>query len=155
MLRHRHVIAALAIVAVAAPLLAAPADAVRARIAGLRELGGAMKGINDALRSSEPQTAMIQQNASKIANSARNMPRWFPANSAPRPGLETWAKPEIWSKPAEFRAAMNAFTTQAAVVQRVSMGTDTDAIKAEVRKLGGTCKGCHDQFRTPKPEQAR
>jgi cytochrome c556 len=142
-------LAVLAFALVATPLLAAPADQVRTRIAGLRELGAAFKGVNDGLRSPEPQTILIQQSARQIRNAANAMPGWFPAGSGPQPGIKTAAKPEIWTQSAQFRTAMNAFVAQAAVFQTVTNRGNVDAIKAEARKLGGTCKGCHDNFKTP------
>jgi cytochrome c556 len=75
---------------------------------------------------------------------------WFPAGSGPQPGVKTAAKPEIWTKPADFRRAQDAFIAQAAAFQNTANGGDVDAIRAGVRSLGATCKGCHDQFRVPK-----
>ena len=87
-------IAALALALIAMPLLAAPADQLRVRIDGLRELGAAFKAVNDGLRGPEPQTILIQQSARQIRNAANAMPNWFPAGSGPQPGLKTAAKPE-------------------------------------------------------------
>ena len=147
-LRTRR-LAVLAFTIAATPLLAAPADQVRTRIAGLRELGAAFKAVNDGLRSNEPQTILIQQSARQIRNAANAMPGWFPAGSGPQPGIKTAAKPEIWAQPVPFRNAMNVFVAQAAVFQTATASGNINAIKAEARKLGGTCKGCHDSFKVP------
>jgi cytochrome c556 len=141
--------AILAFALVATPLLAAPADQVRTRITGLRELGAAFKGVNDGLRSPEPQTILIQQGARQIKNAATAMTGWFPAGSGPQPGLKTAAKPEIWTQSAEFRAAVNAFAAEANAFKLVADRGNVDAIRAGARKLGGTCKGCHDKFKMP------
>ena len=84
---------------VAMPLLAAPADDVKIRIAGLREMGAAFKAVNDGLRAGEPQTMLIQLSARQIVNASRAQYRWFPAGSG-----------------------------------------NADLLRAEARKLGGTCK---------------
>jgi cytochrome c556 len=133
---------------IAAPLLAAPADDVRTRVNGLRELGAAYKAINDSLRG-EPQTIMIQMSARQVANAAKAQYGWFPAGSGPQPGIKTAAKPEIWEQPAKFKAAQDAFAAEAAAFQKIAAGGDAEAMRAEARKLGGTCKACHDQFRVP------
>ena len=70
MSRRSRILAALSLGLIGAPLLAAPADVVRTRIAGLRELGAAFKNANDALRGGEPQTIMIRQSAREIVSAA-------------------------------------------------------------------------------------
>lgn len=132
---------------VAVPLLAAPADTVRSRIAGLRELGAAFKNVNDALRGGEPQTILIQQSAREIQNAARAQYQWFPAGTGANPAWKTAAKPEVWTKAAEFRAAQDNFARAATAFQRAAMGGDAAAMRTSARALGATCKGCHDRFR--------
>jgi cytochrome c556 len=78
------------------------------------------------------------------------MRTWFPAGSGPQPGVKTAAKPEIWTRAADFRRAQDAFAAQAVAFQNVANGGNADAIRAAARSLGATCKGCHDQFRVPK-----
>lgn len=69
------------------------------------------------------------------------------------PGTETgkgWhdtaAKPELWTdkKAAEAGAA---FQREANELVKVAQAADTGAVKAQLGKLQGTCKGCHDDFR--------
>ena len=134
---------------IATPLLATPANDVRTRVAGLRELGAAFKAVNDGLRSGEPQTILIQQSARQIRNAASQMPHWFPAGSGPQPGVKTSAKPEIWTQPARFTAAQNAFIAEANRFRATANGGNVAAMRAGARSLGGTCKGCHDSFRVP------
>lgn len=146
--RWRFCALALAAAAVATPLLAAPADAVRTRVAGFRELGAAFKAVNDGLRG-DVQTVLIAQSARQIRNAAHAQYEWFPAGSGPQAGVKTRAKPEIWLQPAKFKAAQDAFAKAADDFQRVSAGKDVSAIRAGAQKLGGTCKSCHDAFRGP------
>ena len=129
--------------------LAAPADVVRTRIAGFREMGAAFKAVNDGLRG-DPQMILIQQSARQIRNAANQMPGWFPQGSGAEAGVKTAAKPEIWSQPARFTAAREAFIAQAASFQAAANSGNARAIGAEARKLGGTCKGCHETFRARK-----
>jgi cytochrome c556 len=145
----RFVLAAAATLAggalLGAPALAGGADQVRARVAGFRALGAAYKSANDSLRRQD--IAKIRQASVQIGGAARNMQSWFPRGSGPQPGVKTAAKPEIWARPAEFRAAADAFARQAQAFQRVAAGNDMSAIRSASRALGGTCKGCHDQFK--------
>lgn len=141
----RAAIAALAVVIAAAPLLASPADAVRARVAGFKDLGRQFKSATDGIRASNVQ--QIQQAAPRIVAASRAMNGWFPRGSGPSAGVKTDAKPEIWTRAPQFRAAQGAFAAQAAAFQRAAASGNMEAITAEARKLGGTCKSCHDSFR--------
>jgi cytochrome c556 len=148
--RLRNLTIAVLAVAIATPVIAAitPADAVRTRVSGLRELGAAFKSVNDALRSPTPQTMLIQISARQISGAARDQYNWFPAGSGPQTGVKTAAKPEIWAQSARFKQAQDAFAAQATSFQRAAQGGNLDLIRAESRKLGQTCKGCHDTFRS-------
>lgn len=143
----RSWIPALVLAAAASPLIAAPADAVRSRIASYRELGAAYKSVNDSLRGGEVQAVLLAQSAKQIRNAARGQYGWFPAGSGPKAGVKTAAKAEIWSNPAKFKAAQDAFAAAAERFQKTVAGRDPSAIRSEARKLGAACKGCHDSFR--------
>jgi len=147
MSRRSRILAALSLGLIGAPLLAAPSDVVRARIAGLRELGAAFKNANDALRGSEPQTIMIRQSAREIVSAARAQYQWFPAGTGPNPAWKTAARPEIWTQAARFRTAQDNFARAADAFQRAAMTGNADAMRSSARTLGATCKGCHDQFK--------
>ena len=157
MIRRSTLAAVIALAALVAPPLAvaAPAAApstanvVKTRIAGLRELGAAFKNAMDGMRGGEVQTIMIRQSAREIKSASQAMYQWFPAGTGPQRGVKTLAKPVIWTKAAEFRAAQDNFAKQADAFQRAATSGDTDAIRASALSLGGACKGCHDQFRTP------
>jgi cytochrome c556 len=140
------VLASLALAGLAAPLLAAPTDLIRARVAGYRELGAQFKAINDGLRSSSPPAA-LRARAQKIRNAATQQYNWFPAGSGPRAGVKTAAKPEIWAQGARFRQLQNAFAVKATALERAVSGGNVAAMRSAARSLGATCKGCHDQFR--------
>jgi cytochrome c556 len=133
----------------ASPIFASPADDVKARISQFRELGASFKTVNDSLRSPEPQTFLIQIAARQIVNSSRALPTWFPAGSGPESGEKTKAKAEIWQQPAKFKDAQNTFAVEAVAFQRTAQSGNIALIQAETRKLGMTCKGCHDNFRVP------
>jgi cytochrome c556 len=132
----------------ATPAPMAPADAIRAREAGFKEMGAAFKNVMDGMRG-EPQLIVVQQSARMIKAHSQNIYRWFPAGSGPRPGVKTAAKAEIWSKPAEFRVATDNLAKAANTLMTAAASRNTDAIRASLRPLGAACKGCHDPFRVP------
>jgi cytochrome c556 len=138
-----------AVMAAAAPGLAA-SDPVATRVDGLKALGGAFKKLNDTLKSGAPDKAVMAASARDIGIARKGIYGWFPAGSGPKPGVKTAAKPEIWTKPADFKAAQDGFAKQADILQKAIVGGNADMISAEAKKLGGTCKTCHDSFRVPK-----
>jgi cytochrome c556 len=138
---------ALGLALLAAPLLAAPADLVKARVAGYKQMGAAFKAVTDGIRSGSQTPTILRQSSATIVLAARNQYRWFPVASRPQAGLKTHAKSEIWSDPKGFRARQDAFARQAVVFQKVAAGGDAALIKSEARKLGAACKACHDQYR--------
>lgn len=143
--------AALALGALSIGLVATtpPADTVRGRIAAYRELGASFKGVNDSLRGGEVQGVVLAQYARQIRNYSRQQYAWFPAGSGQESGARTKARSEIWLKPNDFKAAQDAFARQADAFQRAVQSNNADTIRAGARALGGTCKGCHDNFRQP------
>jgi cytochrome c556 len=135
------------LMAAAAAAVAAPADVVRSRVAGYRSLGAAFKVANDTIRSGEVRSPRLRQAAARISAAARQQYRWFPAGSGPQARIKTAARPEIWMRASEFRAAQDAFARQAAAFERAVKVGSAATLRTEIRKLGGKCKACHDRFR--------
>ena len=131
----------------AAPMFATSADAVKSRVAQLRELGSAFKNVRDQLNSGTPELFIIQESARQIRDASRDQYTWFPAGSGPQPGLKTHAKPDIWERPADFKAAQDAFATEANAFFDAASGGDIDKIRAAQDPLGHACASCHKTFR--------
>ena len=142
--------AVVAIVIGFGPTVAAGVDPYKARIDSYRELGAAFKNVNDELRKPTPQAYIVQLSARQIRSTAQAQYGFFPAGSGPRPGVKTAAKPEIWTQPAQFKAAQDAFNLQAQAFARVAQSGDIAAIKVQTKTLGQTCAGCHKAFRVEK-----
>lgn len=128
----------------------APA-AVGARVHGFRELGAAFKNVNDELKSGTPQVMILQLSARQIRDASRAQAAWFPADSAPRPGIKTAAKLEIWSQPVPFKKAQDDFAKQAATFYQVAAAGDVAAMRKQAKPLGATCAACHRGFRVEAP----
>ncbi|OWY39926.1 cytochrome C [Xenophilus sp. AP218F] len=70
--------------------------------------------------------------------------QYFPAGST---AGKTDAKPEIWSKPAEWKQAIDKHKAATAQLKQVALGGDLAAIKKQFGATQQTCKACHDAFR--------
>lgn len=71
--------------------------------------------------------------------------RGFPDGSE---GGRTRARPEIWSNKADFEAKMNDLRTESAALAAVAGTADKKAILIQFQKTGGTCKACHDDYKS-------
>jgi len=61
----------------------------------------------------------------------------------------TRAKPEIWQNQADFQKKMDDMKTAINALQVVAAtGTDRKAIAEQVGAVGGTCKACHDEYKS-------
>ena len=67
------------------------------------------------------------------------------------PGSEegkTRAKPEIWLDMEDFSEKLANFRREAAALSQVAMSGDRAAIGEQLGKTGGTCKACHDDYKS-------
>ncbi len=60
------------------------------------------------------------------------------------------AKPDIWNDVSAFLAGFAELETASATLS-AEAGNGLDALKANLGASGKTCKGCHQDFRGPKP----
>lgn len=59
----------------------------------------------------------------------------------------THAKPEVWQKAAEFKAAQDDYLTRVDQLVATAQGADLARIKDSVNAVQKSCKSCHTQFR--------
>lgn len=125
------------------------AKAAAARHQNFKQLGGAFKGIFDQVKKDAPDTAVISANAAKMNTLASQLPSWFPKGSGAESGVKTDAKPDVWSDPQGFAAAIAKLQAATGKLQQVAATGDVAAIKAQIQATGGACKNCHDNYRVP------
>ena len=119
------------------------------------QIGKAMKGITQELKSSSPSLADVRRHAGLIAGYAPQVITWFPPGSGPETGRRTRAKAEIWQDFDTFRQRAQAFEAEAANFNRVAQTSDVEGMRAAHAELGNACKNCHDRFRGPEIEHER
>ena len=58
------------------------------------------------------------------------------------------AKPEVWSKPEQFKQEVDKFVAAVAALNTAAAAANSvDAVKAAAGDVGQSCKSCHDSFR--------
>lgn len=146
-------IAMLALTAAAAckqqqPLDPALEKAMKERHDGFEAMGDSFKKIMDTLKGGGALNAELAAEARKINAAAPRLADWFPAGSGPESGRKTEAKAEIWQKPEAFTEKREAFVAEAGKLAALADANDAAGFAEQVKAVGNTCKGCHDDFRT-------
>jgi cytochrome c556 len=147
----RFVTVAAVAVCISAVALAAPLSkdralqVMKARHDGMHAIGDASKAIHRA--QSGPDLPTIRSNAAKMVQLSQQASGWFPAGTGPEVA-KTRAKAEIWQTPEDFAAKLRSFQTAARGLNGAAAHGDAGAINAAFSQLGGTCKACHDKYRS-------
>ena len=135
---------------------AAPGDSalIKARQDKLRDMGGALKAVEDELKKRSPDWEnAILPNAQTVQSRSGYLLTWFPKGSGPESGVKTYALPAIWQKPDDFTKLGKAAQSEATKLNQIAAGKDASALKAQVFTLGKACKACHDSYRSPDYEK--
>lgn len=130
---------------------AAPAGEVppvlKERHDNFEAIGDAFKAVRGELEKDTPDFALIAAKAGDINTRGMKIETHFPAGTSVDDGYDTEALPAIWQKPEEFKAAAQKLVDESAKLATVATAGDKAATAAQAMAMGGTCKGCHDQFR--------
>jgi len=113
------------------------------RKATFKIVGGHMKSMGTILKGRMHQSD-LKLHADGIRAMSTIVPKVFPEGSGDG---KTGALPAIWEKPAEFKVVLNKFVAAANDMAEAVDSGEMSAIGPAIQKLGGSCKGCHDNFR--------
>ena len=134
--------------AVGAPVSGAKAAAImHERHEGMETIGKTNKELRRQLGGGSPDLAVVRASAAKIADLSRKASGWFPAGTGPDVG-KTGAKPAIWQDPKDFAAKLATFQRASVAFNAAAVKGDLSAINARYSDLGGSCKACHDKYRS-------
>lgn len=123
-----------------------PLAIIDARQAELKKAGDAMKALGGYAKGGDLSADVLKGHGATLAAVAKALPGWWPAGTAVGVS-DSEALPAIWEKPDQFQARAVAFQTEAAALEQAIAGGDRAAIAAQVGKVGGSCKACHQDFR--------
>lgn len=124
-----------------------PEDAVKARQGYFKMLGAQMAVLAPMAQGKmEFNAEKAKIAADNIAALAKvNVTPLFVEGTSTDDMMDTRAKSEIWSNMSLFGEKANAFHEAAAAMPAAAASLET--LQPAVGKLGGSCKGCHDEFR--------
>ena len=138
------VTASLLMAAISSQLVRADAAAdIAYRQGVMAVVGGHMKSMGTILKG-KVRTEDLAFHADAMRDVSLIAPSLFPAGSGEG---KTETLPAVWSEPAEFKLAMDQYTTAAANMAEAAATGDMSKIGPAMQGLGKSCKGCHDDFR--------
>ena len=114
---------------------------------GMEAIGKGNKIIKQELNASSPNLDLIRSTAAKMTGLSKEASGWFHAGTGAEMG-KTGAKPEIWQNEADVAAKLSAFQKAMRAFGETANGSDIAAMKAQFANLAGTCKACHDKYRS-------
>jgi cytochrome c556 len=121
-----------------------PEDAADYRGALMMSLRGHIAASSMIARGLVENDGYLVMHAQGLANSAKELHRVFPEGSNVG---ESEALPAIWENPEDFAAAIAKVEEATAAFVTAAEGGDEEAIMGAFRAVGGSCRGCHDNFR--------
>lgn len=123
-------------------------EQIEARQGQLKKMGKAFKTISDQLKADTPDLAQIQTAAAVVPEESATMAEWFPEGTGPDAGVKTKALGIIWDNKADFNDKVVAMQNAAAQLDAAAQGGDVATIATAFKTTGGTCKACHDKYRS-------
>jgi cytochrome c556 len=128
-----------------------PEDAIKWRQSAYTTMGWSMARIKANVEGTYNKEDVIKSAnvIQAIANSG--MGALFPAGTDKGTGWEaTRVKPEFFTNKEGVGKVAMAFNKEANEMAKIAATGDAAAVKEQLGKLGGTCKGCHDDFKAKK-----
>jgi cytochrome c556 len=130
----------------AAAQFAKPEDAIKYRKSAFTLTGAHFGRLGAMATGKVPFDAKVaSDNADIVANLAK-LP-WAAFGEGTDMG-DTKAKPEIWKQSASFKEHSDKFQAEAQKLAAAAKTGKEDAFKAAFTATAGTCKSCHDDFRS-------
>ena len=121
-----------------------PEDAKDYRAAIMTTLRGHIGAASMITRGLVENNGQLLAHAEGLSNGAAELKNIFPEGSDVD-GSE--ALPAIWGEPDKFAEAINTMVEATAELEDAAADGDAEAIGGAFRKVGMSCRGCHDNFR--------
>jgi cytochrome c556 len=136
-----------AVLALAAFGAAAEDSPIVQRKAILKGFGDATKPVSGMTKGETPfDIAVVQKALATYIAGTKKLPALYPDNS--KTGEDTAALPKIWEEKANFEGIYAKLGADAAAAAAAIK--DETTFKANISKVLGNCKACHDDYRAKK-----
>ncbi|CAN1491413.1 COG3909 Cytochrome c556 [Burkholderiaceae bacterium] len=144
----------LTLIAVSCAALSVPAaaqfakaeDAIKYRKASFTVMAAHFGRLGAMAQGKAPFDAQAAAANADIVASMAKLP-WAAYGEGTDQG-DTKAKPEIWTQAAKFKEAADKLQSESVKLAAAAKTGREDAFKAAFNATAGTCKSCHDDFRS-------
>ncbi|MFA7588357.1 MAG: cytochrome c [Novosphingobium sp.] len=119
----------------------------RERHRDMEKVGRAFKEINRQMKRPAPSISVIREQSGFIADYMARMDKQYPTGSGQQDGVKTDALATIWARPADFKLAVKRAKDTSKELEAAALRSDIGRVRAAIGPVGGSCKGCHDNFR--------
>jgi cytochrome c556 len=121
-----------------------PENQVKYRRAAYQLMNLNLTSLDNMAKDKKPfNAAEAQRNAELVAILSPIPKDYFGEGT----GKDTKAKPEIWTKRADFDAKMDKMVAEAGKLPGIVRSGDTAAFRKHVADVDAACKACHDDYR--------
>jgi cytochrome c556 len=125
---------------------AKPEDAIKYRKSALFVMQQNFGRVAGMAAGKIPFDAKIAADSAAVAEFVGKLP-WAGFGPGTDTG-DTKAKPEIWANKAKFDDAAKKMEAEMVKLSAAAKTGNLDSIKVAANAVGGTCKSCHDDFRS-------
>ncbi len=125
---------------------AKPEDAIKYRKAALTVTAAHFGRLGAMAQGKVPFDAKLATENAEIVAAMSKLP-WGAFGEGTDVG-ETKAKPEIWKQNAKFKESADKLQAESVKLVAAAKTGKEDAFKAAFTATAGTCKSCHDDFRS-------
>ncbi|WP_310615451.1 cytochrome c [Limnohabitans sp.] len=130
----------------AAAQFAKPEDAVKYRKAAFTVTGTHFGRLGAMAQGKVPFDAKVAAENAEIVADMAKLP--WQAFGEGTETADTKAKPEIWKQSAKFKELGDKLQSESVKLAAAAKSGKEDAFKAAFTATAGTCKSCHDDFRS-------
>ncbi|MFO1189257.1 MAG: cytochrome c [Alphaproteobacteria bacterium] len=134
-------------------------DFVKQRVEFMRSMFPSIQAFRKYASGEDTNAAVVVEQATRLASVAGDINKWFPPGTDRDSLAGSRTKPEVWSKKADFDAAVGKLVEESKKLASLSGAGNADAIKAQITVVTTACGGCHGgpaatggTFRFEKPQ---
>ncbi|MES2941130.1 MAG: cytochrome c [Pseudomonadota bacterium] len=139
--------AACALAAPASAQFAKPEDAIKYRQSALFVMAQHFGRIGAMANGRVPYDAKAAVDNAEVVAEMSKLP-WAGFGPGTDKGLPTKAKPEIWSEQAKFKEHNERLMADTGKLLAAAKTNNLDNLKTAFQATAGSCKACHDNFRS-------
>ncbi|MBX9817158.1 MAG: cytochrome c [Burkholderiaceae bacterium] len=126
---------------------AKPEDAIKYRQSALFVMQQNFARVATMAAGRTPFDAKVAAESAEVAAFMSKLP-WAAFGEGTDKGAPTKAKAEIWSDKAKFNDYAEKLQAEMSKLNAAAKTGNLDSIKAAVSATSGSCKACHDAFRS-------